>query len=121
MELGFHGRAATCKPYITECNAKRQMQRCKARHHWTLEQWRRVFWSDESRFFFWQSDGRFWVWWLPEEQYLPDCIVPSVKFGGGGIMVWFFVFFSVQPGRTERFIIEQKLSERSKSSKVSIL
>ena len=109
--MGFHGRAATSKPYITECNANRQMQRCNARHHWTLEQWRRVFWSDESRFFFWQSDGRVWVWRLPEEQYLPDCIVPSLKFGGRGILVWgcfsgawigpLVPGFSVQPGRTE--------------------
>ncbi|CAI9537776.1 unnamed protein product, partial [Staurois parvus] len=34
--MGFHGRAAASKPYITKCNAKRQMQWCKARHHWTL-------------------------------------------------------------------------------------
>ncbi|CAI9557455.1 unnamed protein product [Staurois parvus] len=26
------------------------MQWCKARHNWTLEQWRRVLWSDESHF-----------------------------------------------------------------------
>ncbi|CAI9599150.1 unnamed protein product [Staurois parvus] len=30
-------------------------------HHWTLEQWRRVLWSDESRFSVWQSDGCVWV------------------------------------------------------------
>ncbi|KAI4887301.1 hypothetical protein NFI96_024971 [Prochilodus magdalenae] len=29
---------------------------------WTLEQWRRVLWSDQSRFSVWQSDGRVWVW-----------------------------------------------------------
>ena len=47
--MGFHGRAAASKPYISKCNAKCRMQWCKARCHWTLEQWRRVFWSDESR------------------------------------------------------------------------
>ncbi|CAI9573151.1 unnamed protein product, partial [Staurois parvus] len=34
--MGFHGRAAASKPYITKCNAKRHMQWCKVRHHWTL-------------------------------------------------------------------------------------
>ncbi|CAI9612638.1 unnamed protein product, partial [Staurois parvus] len=31
--MGFHGRAAASKPYITKCNAKRRIQWCKARHH----------------------------------------------------------------------------------------
>ncbi|CAI9546788.1 unnamed protein product, partial [Staurois parvus] len=74
--MGFHGRAAASKPSITKCNAKRQMPWCKARCHWTLEQWRRVLWSDQLRFSVWQSDGRVWVWQWPGEQYLPDCIVP---------------------------------------------
>ncbi|CAI9613442.1 unnamed protein product [Staurois parvus] len=56
-EMGFHGRAAVSKPYITKCNAKRLKQWCKARCHWTLEQWRHVLWSYKSRFYVWQSDG----------------------------------------------------------------
>ncbi|CAI9593006.1 unnamed protein product [Staurois parvus] len=36
--MGFHGRAAASKPYITKCNAKNLMQWCKVCCHWTLEQ-----------------------------------------------------------------------------------
>ncbi|CAI9555818.1 unnamed protein product, partial [Staurois parvus] len=36
LGMGFHDRAAASKPYITKCNAKRQMPWCKACCHETL-------------------------------------------------------------------------------------
>ena len=51
-EMGFHCRAATHKPKTTMRNTNCWLEWCKARHHWTLEQWKHVLC---------QSD-RIWVW-----------------------------------------------------------
>lgn len=51
-----------------------------------------VFSGDASRFTIWQADGQVWP---PREHYLPECIVPNVKFGGGGVTVCFLAIFRV--------------------------
>jgi hypothetical protein len=50
------------------------------------DNWKYVTWSDESSFIFPKS---FWVdvWSMPKEANNPECLVPSVKCGGGSVMI----------------------------------
>lgn len=89
--MGFRTRAAASNPYIIKCNAKSRMQ-CKAHHHWQVVP---LLWSSgdvfsvvTSHFSVWQSDGGVQVWQLPGEQYLFDCIEPSVN-GDYGVGLFF--------------------------------
>jgi hypothetical protein len=56
---------------------------------WTVENWKRVLWTDETKINRIGSDGRAYTW---KEKGSPLCdrtTTPTVKHGGGGnIMVW---------------------------------
>jgi transposase len=86
--IWFHGRAAVHKPNISPVNAKRLLKWGKERRHWTVGNWKRLIWGDESCYTTWQSDERVWVWRMPGERSLSACLVPTVTFAGGGITVW---------------------------------
>jgi DDE superfamily endonuclease len=55
---------------------------------WTVEDWKRIIWSDETKINRFGSDGKQWVWKQKGEGLIEREIQRTVKFDGGNIMVW---------------------------------
>lgn len=86
--MNLRGRAAIAKPLIKPANAAKRKRWCKLYAAWTEAQWRNVVYSDESSFTLFPTTGRVYVWRSPGEEYDKDCLLPTVKHGGGSVMVW---------------------------------
>jgi transposase len=84
----IYGRTAIPKPLVTDANAKRRVEWCHKHKTWSMDKWKTVIWSDESSFTLFPTTGRVHVWRTPAQAYDPDCLRPTVKHGGGSVMVW---------------------------------
>ena len=84
---GFYARVGVRKPFVSETNRTRRLKWSEERKSWT-DEWNSVIWSDESRYLIFQNDSRQWVWRRPHEKYDVDCLIPTVKSGNAGVMVW---------------------------------
>ncbi|RWR98947.1 transposase-like protein [Dinothrombium tinctorium] len=97
-EQGFHGRTARKKPFISDVNKKKRIKWARDHLQKDLEFWKRVIWSDESKFNFFAPDGNMKVWRKKGEALKKECLRPTVKHGGGNVMVWgCFSWFGVGP------------------------
>jgi transposase len=85
---GLNGRAKIKKPLLTHRQKKLRLKYAKKYRLWTKEQWRKVMFSDESKISRFGSDGREYCWRKKNEQLSERTTMPTVKCGGGSIMVW---------------------------------
>ena len=89
--LRRNGLKSIKKPKKPLLNAKHMEERYKfalAHKDWTKEDWRRVVWSDETKINRFGSDGITWGWKKEGESLQPHHVRPTLKHGGGSIMVW---------------------------------
>lgn len=87
-EKGFMGRIAAKKPLLRAENKTKRLLFARQHKDWSIDQWKSVLWSDESKFEIFGSRRRIYVRRKVNERYNPKCILPTVKHGGGSVMVW---------------------------------
>jgi hypothetical protein len=78
-----------CQPLLKDTNKKRRAW-AKKHEHWTLDRWKSVLWADASKCKIFASNCCVFVRCRVGEQMISACVVPTVKHGGGGVMVWGF-------------------------------
>lgn len=87
-DANLFGRVAVRKPLLRPQNKRKRMQWVLDHEDWTEEDFGKVLWTDESKFEVFGSKRRVFVRRSAEEKMMPDCVVPTVKHGGGSVMVW---------------------------------
>jgi transposase len=76
------------KPLLTAVHRKKRLAFALKHREWTVEDWKRVMWSDETKINRIGSDGKQWVWKKAGDGLIEREVQGTVKFGGGNIMVW---------------------------------
>ena len=88
LRMGLRSRRPVRVLMMTPVHRRKRLQWARESRNWTLEQWKKVAWSDESRFLLDQVDSRVHVPRLPGEVMAPGCTVGRRQAGGGSVMLW---------------------------------
>ncbi|GBM98318.1 Transposable element Tc1 transposase [Araneus ventricosus] len=81
-------RRPTRVPLLTKLHHQLRLQWAREHRDWTMDEWKRFVWSDESRFLIHHVDARVRVRRLPGEQLVPSYAAGHTQAGGGSIMLW---------------------------------
>lgn len=86
--LGFRSRVAPKKPFLNDTHMNHRLAFAKKYRNWTVDDWKRVIWTDESSFELGKNSRRIRVWRKTHERYSAQCLAPTFKSGRTSVMVW---------------------------------
>ena len=88
QSFGMNGRVACEKPLLRKANVRKRLEFAKKHLNWSEKEWSQVLFTDETKVEVFGSHRRTFVRRKAGERYQNECLVPTVKFGGGSVMCW---------------------------------
>lgn len=88
IEKGLESHVAIRKPLLTAKDRLKRYKWCKERLNWSINDWSRVVFSDESNFEVLNRKTRVMVKRFKNEKYHPKFCTPRLQKGGGSAGIW---------------------------------
>ena len=86
-QIGVHNCHPRRKPLLKTIYKKATKHFAEDMSTKHMDYWNHVLWSDEMKINLFGSDGFKHVWRRPGEEYKDNCVMPTVKHGGGNVVV----------------------------------
>ncbi len=87
-QIGLHGCRPRRKPLLKLMYTKARKQFAEDKQTKNIDYWNHVLWSDETNINVFGSDSLKRVWRQQGNEHKDKCVLPTVKHGGGSVMVW---------------------------------
>ena len=87
-QAGLRAVTKKKKPRLLPRHKQARLKFAKRYQSWTVDDWNRVIWSDETKINRLGSDGRNWAWKKKGSRLTDQQVTGTVKFGGGHLMMW---------------------------------
>uniref|UniRef100_A0A8C9X1V4 Transposase Tc1-like domain-containing protein n=1 Tax=Sander lucioperca TaxID=283035 RepID=A0A8C9X1V4_SANLU len=106
---GIYGRTPRRKPLLTKKNIAARLKFAKEHIDTPQRYWLNVLWTDETKIELFGNTKQHYIWRRKGTAYHHENIIPTVKYGGGNIMIW-ACFAASGPGQLG--IIEGKMNSQ---------